>query len=262
MKVDDVQVVLLAGGLGTRIREETANKPKPMIEIGGYPILWHMMKNFSSFGLRRFVICTGYKSEVIVDYFSNYKLRNYDFTLNLGKESKINIHDQKLDEEWEIVVSHTGGPEVGTGGRIKRVEKYIDSDRFICTYGDGLSNIDIKSLLKHHISHQQIATVSVINPTNRFGVVQVTTDNQVTSFKEKPASEGWVNAGFFVFTREVFEFLEPTITLESEPLQKLASLQQLNAYRHTGFWQAMDTFREYEQLENLWKTGKAPWKNW
>lgn len=258
----ETQVVLLAGGLGTRIREETANRPKPMIEIGGNPIIWHLMKNFATFGLKRFVICTGYKSEVIVDYFANYDLRQNDFTVSLGSESKINIHHKDKKIDWEITVAHTGGPEVGTGGRLNRVKKYIDSDRFICTYGDGLSNININSLLDFHVESKKIATVTVVNPTSRFGVVQIDDSNNVNSFREKPTAEGWVNGGFFVFEKEIFNYLDDTITLEVKPMQALASEGQLSAYKHSGFWQAMDTYREYELLENLWNSGSAPWKNW
>lgn len=260
--MDDFQVVLLAGGLGTRIREETNNRPKPMIEIGGRPIIWHLMKHFSTYGIRRFVICAGYKSEVVVDYFSNYELRQNDFTVQLGKSGDTKIHHDEEPIDWEVTIVHTGGPEVGTGGRLKRAQRYVDSDNFICTYGDGLSDINVDSLIQAHQNSEKIATVTVVNPTSRYGVVQVEQDNTVGTFREKPTAEGWVNGGFFVFKKEFFDYLDETITLEAEPMQNLASAKELNAFKHTGFWQSMDTFREYELLEKLWASNNAPWKNW
>jgi glucose-1-phosphate cytidylyltransferase len=259
---EEFQVVLLAGGLGTRIREETNNRPKPMIEIGGSPIIWHLMKNFSQFGIRRFVICAGYKAEVIVDYFSNYDLRQNNFTVKLGLESTIKIHHKLKPIDWEITVVHTGGPEIGTGGRLYRAAEYIDSKNFICTYGDGLSDVNVNELIDTHSLSGSTATVTVVNPTSRFGVVQIDDKNKVTTFKEKPTAEGWVNGGFFVFSSDIFNYLNDSIMLEGAPMQKLSAESKLGAYRHNGFWQAMDTFREYELLENLWQKNIAPWKNW
>jgi len=257
----NIQAVLLAGGLGTRIREETSNRPKPMIEIGGKPILWHLMKSLSTQGINRFIICAGYKAEVVSDYFANFLLKNYDFTVMLDKDSKIKIHSQTADLNWEVTVAHTGESDVGTGGRVNRIKKYIDTFPFLCTYGDGLSDIDIPALTKFHDSHGQVCTITTINPTNRFGVVEIEGD-RVTSFREKPKVDGWINGGFFLFEQQIWDYLNDFCTLEEEPLQKMSLESKVYAYRHTGFWKAMDTYREYEILSDLWAQGKAPWKNW
>ena len=257
----DTQVVLLAGGLGTRIREETSNRPKPMIEIGEHPILWHLMKNFSNFGIRRFVVCAGYRSDVIVDYFTNFLVRSHDFTIDLRDDNNLKLHMKDEREPWEITVVHTGGSGVGTGGRLNRAGKYIDTYPFICTYGDGLSDVNISELLNSHINSQTIGTVTVTNPINRFGVVELR-GSEVTTFREKPKVDGWINSGYFVFNREIWNYLDNFGMLEDAPLQKLAVSKQLSAFKHTGFWQAMDTYRELMLLENLWETGDAPWKNW
>jgi glucose-1-phosphate cytidylyltransferase len=257
----NTQAVLLAGGLGTRIREETSNRPKPMIEIGGKPIIWHLMKFLSAYGVRRFVICTGYKSEVVADYFANYLMRNNDFTVNLNSESKISIHSDSEDLDWEVTVAYTGESEVGTGGRLNRVRKYIDTYPFLCTYGDGLSDVDIQALVDFHKLHGGACTITVINPTSRFGVVEIE-GNQVTSFREKPKAEGWINGGFFLFEPQIWDHLDDFCTLEQLPLQQLSQCQEVFGFKHEGFWQAMDTFREYQLLSNLWSQGDAPWKIW
>jgi glucose-1-phosphate cytidylyltransferase len=255
------QVVLLAGGLGTRIREETSNRPKPMIEIGGHPILWHLMKNFSSFGIRRFVICAGYRSDVIVDYFTNFLVRSHDFTLDLRDEKNFKLHLQDERESWEITVVHTGGSEIGTGGRLNRAQKYIDNYPFICTYGDGLSDVNVEELISIHKESQTIGTITVTNPTNRFGVVELEA-NKIRTFREKPKVDGWINSGYFVFNEGIWDYLDDSGMLEDSPLQELAVSRQLSAFKHNGFWQAMDTYRELQLLENLWSEGHAPWKNW
>jgi glucose-1-phosphate cytidylyltransferase len=263
MSLSDTQVVLLAGGLGTRIREETANRPKPMIEIGGMPILWHLMKNFSAFGITRFIICVGYKSEVIVDFFANYTLRRNDFTLNTSLSGGIEIHDSdSVNENWEVTIVHTGSSDVGTGGRLLRAMPYINQDNFICTYGDGLADVNMNDLYKSHMESQKIGTVTVINPRNRYGVVEINEDQSVKSFKEKPVTEDWVNGGFFMFNKKIFDYLDPMSPLENEPMKKLVTEGQLNAYPHENFWQSMDTYREYELLNDLWNQKKAPWVNW
>jgi glucose-1-phosphate cytidylyltransferase len=263
MNLSDTQVVLLAGGLGTRIKEETANRPKPMIEIGGMPILWHLMKNFSTFGISKFIICAGYKSEVIVDFFANYNLRRNDFTLNTSIKGGIEIHNSHaINENWDVTIVHTGGPEIGTGGRLLKSQPYIKGDNFICTYGDGLADVDINKLFESHVQSKKIGTVTVINPRNRYGVVEIKEDRSVKSFKEKPVTKDLVNGGFFMFNKEIFRYLDPTSPLENEPLRKLVSESQLNSYTHENFWQSMDTFREYEMLSDLWNQGRAPWFNW
>jgi glucose-1-phosphate cytidylyltransferase len=252
------QAILLAGGLGTRIREETENRPKPMIEIGGKPILWHLMKHLSGQGINRFIICTGYRAEVVADYFVNYRIKSNDFTVNLSGRNEIQIHSNNDEVNWEVTVAYTGGPEVGTGGRIHRVQKYIDTYPFLCTYGDGLADINIDNLFDCHSRSNKICTMTTINPTNRFGVVEIA-DEKVVSFREKPKVDGWINGGFFLFEKEIWDFLDNLCTLELEPLQTLAHQRELAAYKHLGFWQSMDTYREYELLSKLWAQGNAPW---
>ena len=260
-KYQDLQVVLLAGGLGTRIREETESRPKPMIEIGGRPLLWHLMKYFSTFGLSDFVICTGYKAEVIVDYFTNFNLHNNDFTIDMSSHNSVTVHNSNFQEPWKVTIAHTGGPNVGTGGRLNRVRKYVKSDNFICTYGDGLSDIQIPILIKAHLKNGGVATVTVTKPTNRFGVVEM--DNAlVTSFREKPQAEGWINSGYFVFNQKIWDYLDDECTLEESPMKRLSKEGSLFGYEHLGFWQAMDTYREYQLLEGLWAENRAPWRIW
>ena len=259
-KIDELKVVLLAGGQGTRIREETENRPKPMIELGGFPILWHMMSNFNYFGIKKFIICAGYKSEVIVDYFSNFNLRNSDFKIDFST-GETTIYPKNKSVDWEVTVVHTGDSNIGTGGRIFRTKDYLEGKTFICTYGDGLSDIDIKNLVTSHELSGKAATVSVTNPTNRYGVIELD-GNSVRTFKEKPKVDSWINSGFFVFNKDIWDYLDDTCTLENEPLQKLTNAKQLNAYKHHGFWQGIDTYRDFELIQNLWNKDLAPWKNW
>jgi glucose-1-phosphate cytidylyltransferase len=255
-----MKVVLLAGGLGTRLREETEYRPKPMVEVGGRPILWHIMKNFATFDLSEFIICTGYKGEVIKDYFLNYDARTNDFTAHLGKTNRIEYHNDHDENNWMVTVADTGASTM-TGGRVKRIEKYVDG-RFIVTYGDGLADVDINALLKFHESHGRLATVTTIRPLSRFGVMDLAADGQVRQFREKPQTDDYVNAGFFVFEPGVFDYLDEDCVLEQQPLERLADQQQLMAYRHEGFWQPMDTYREFTMLNEMWESGTAPWKTW
>ena len=255
-----MKVVLLAGGLGTRLREETEYRPKPMIEVGGKPILWHIMKNFASFGLREFIVCTGYRSEVIKDYFLNYEARMNDFTAHLGISSRIEYHGNHDEGDWQVTVADTGATTM-TGGRVKRVGKYTDG-RFIVTYGDGLADVDIKKLIAFHEAHGKLATVTTVRPLSRFGVMDLKEDGQVEYFREKPLTDDYVNAGFFVFEPKVLDYLDEECVLEQAPLEKLAKDGQLMAYRHSGFWQPMDTYREFTMLNEMWDSGNAPWKVW
>lgn len=253
-------VVILAGGLGTRLREETEFRPKPMVPIGGKPILWHIMKTYSHYGFYRFIICLGYKGEMIKQYFLNYRLEDIDFTVNT-KTGSISEHNVN-DEEWEITLAQTGH-NCYTGGRIARIEKYIDTDRFLLTYGDGVANVNIDALLKFHEAHGKIATLTGVNPPSRFGNLE-TSENLVTSFAEKKVTKtGWINGGFFVFEKDFFKYLsdDPSCVLEKTPLSETAKNTQLMMYKHNGFWQCMDTIREHEKLEELWSTS-APWKVW
>jgi glucose-1-phosphate cytidylyltransferase len=256
-----VRAVILAGGLGTRLREETEYRPKPMVEIGGRPILWHIMKNLAQQGLNDFVICLGYKGNQIRDYFLNYESRINDVTVQLGESGPSIIHGRSMEERWRITLADTG-LETMTGGRLHAVQEHLGQERFLCTYGDGLANIDLTSLLKFHSSHGKLATVTAVQPTNRFGALEIDPNNQVLSFTEKPKSENWINGGFFVFESKIFNYLDKDSTLEREPLERLAREGQLKAFKHESFWQPMDTYREMKDLNSLWALDLAPWKNW
>jgi glucose-1-phosphate cytidylyltransferase len=254
-----MKVVLLAGGLGTRIAEESSLRPKPMIEIGGKPILWHVMKIYSSFGLTDFIICCGYKGYLIKEYFSNYFLHQSDVTIDISLNS-IEVH-QKKAEPWKVTLVDTGDV-TQTGGRLKRIGNYIDDD-FCLTYGDGVASVSIKDLVSFHRSHGKIATMTAVQPPGRFGAL-VTQGTKISSFAEKPQGDGgWINGGFFVLKPEVLERITDDRTIwEREPLESLALDGQLQAYFHRGFWQPMDTLRDKGLLEDLWAQGEAPWKIW
>lgn len=258
-----MKAVLLAGGLGTRMREETEFRPKPMVEVGGKPVLWHIMKILSAQGINDFIVCTGYKSEYIADYFANYRSGNTDFTVTLGDESTIEYHDESHEElNWRVTVAYTGADTM-TGGRIKRVQKYIGDEPFFCTYGDGLANVDVRALLDFHAEHGRIATMTTTRPYSRFGVIDMQDDGAVATFREKPQTDDWVNIGYFIFQPEIFKYIEGDASvLEQEPLHTLANLGQLSGFKHDGFWQPMDTFRESQMLNQMWDSGTAPWKMW
>ena len=256
---NSLPAVILAGGLGTRIREETEFKPKPMVEIGGRPVLWHIMKHLSAHGIDRFIICVGYKGDMIRDYFLNYRARNNDFTVQLGSHDDLTFHSDHQESDWTVTVAETGAL-TNTGGRVLEVEKYIKGEKFLCTYGDGLSDVNIKDLDAFQAENDRIATVTAVRPLSRFGIMEMNPKGGVTSFKEKPQDESWINGGFFIFKPEVFNYLTPGVILEKEPLQKLASENELVAFKHEGFWQPMDTFRESRMLNDLWDSGKAPWR--
>jgi glucose-1-phosphate cytidylyltransferase len=256
-----MKVLLLAGGLGTRLREETEFKPKPMVEIGSKPILWHIMKNLSTFGMKEFVVATGYKGEIIKDYFLNYHSRNNDITVELGRNSEFRQHGTHSESDWTVTITNTGELTM-TGGRVFKSQKYLLNETFLCTYGDGLANVNIEELISFHKSHGKLATVTTVQPLSRFGMMDVDSYGNVKKFREKPVMEGWVNAGFFVFEPGVFDYLDQDSVLEQEPLSKLASIGELVAYRHSGFWQPMDTLRESQFLNDLWDRNDAPWRNW
>lgn len=256
-----MQSVILAGGMGTRLREETEYRPKPMIEVGGRPILWHIMKNLAQQGMQSFVVCLGYKGDQIRDFFINYESRINDITIKLGRQGTSIIHGSSFEEDWEITLANTG-LETMTGGRLHAVKKYLQNERFLCTYGDGLADIDISALLDFHKSHGKIATVTTVIPTTRFGAIQIDGSNKVTEFSEKPRADKWVNGGFFIFEPGIFNYLNKSSVLEREPLERLTQDGELMAYKHNGFWQPMDTFRETQELNSLWNIGSAPWRNW
>jgi len=255
-----MKVVILAGGLGTRISEEAYLKPKPMIEIGGMPILWHIMKIYSSYNINEFVICCGYKGYLIKEYFSNYSLHMSDVTFDM-KKNDIQIHHKSV-EPWTVTLVDTG-IETMTGGRLKRIKEYVQNDTFCFTYGDGVGNIDIKDLIKFHTNEKTIATITAVQPPGRFGVLDIQ-KNKISFFKEKPAGDGnWINGGFFVLEPSVFDYIENDSTIwEREPLENLANEGRLSAYKHDGFWHPLDTLRDKNYLQKLWEDGKAPWKLW
>ena len=252
--------VILAGGLGTRISEETHLKPKPMIEIGGMPMLWHIMKTYSAHGINDFVICCGYKGYIIKEYFANYFLHRSDVTIDL-KNNKMDVH-HKFAEPWTITLVDTG-VETMTGGRLKKVKEYVEQDTFCFTYGDGLSNIDIKKLIEFHKTKSKISTVTAVQPPGRFGMLEIKND-EIQKFVEKPAGDGgWINGGFFVLEPNVFDYINNENTIwEREPLEQLAKENQLSAYKHFDFWQPLDTLRDKNILDELWNSGNAPWKVW
>ena len=257
-----VKVVILAGGLGTRISEESHLRPKPMIEIGEKPILWHIMKIYSHYGFDDFVVCLGYKGYVIKEYFSNYFLHESDVTFDFKNQQSMMVHHHKA-EPWRVTLVETG-METQTGGRVKRVAPYIDKEPFLLTYGDGVGNVDIKALVEFHKSHSRLATVTATQPLGRYGALDFEGEHRVTGFREKPVGDGaWINAGFFVMQPEVLNYIENDSTiLERSPLEGLASKGELHAFKHRGFWQPMDTLRDKRQLEEMWASGKAPWKVW
>lgn len=257
-----MKVVLLAGGLGTRISEESEYKPKPMIEIGGMPILWHIMKEYSYYGFNEFIICAGYKQQIIKEWFRNYFLYTSDITFDLTEEYKMVVHD-KHTEPWKVTVVDTGLNTL-TGGRIKRVQKYIGDHPFMMTYGDGVCDVNIRKLLEYHEAHGKMATLTSVMVEQQKGILDVSGDNAVRSFREKSSSDGaLINAGYMVLNPEVFDYIEGDQTsFEREPLEAIARQGELMSYRHTGYWQCMDTKKEKETLEKLWAEGKAPWKKW
>lgn len=255
-----MKVVILAGGLGTRLSEETEVKPKPMVEVGGKPILWHIMKIYSFYGFNEFVVCLGYKGYVIKEFFANYFLHQSDLTMDL-RSNKFEIHNSNT-EPWKITLVDTGDKTM-TGGRILRVRDYLNNQPFMATYGDGVANIDIQELIRFHRSHGKFATVTAVRPPSRFGGMAIN-ENMVTDFIEKPQiGEGWINGGFFVFEPDVLNYIKGDETLlEREPLESLAKDEQLVAYRHDRFWQCMDTLRDVHLLNELWQNNASPWKLW
>lgn len=255
-----MQAVILAGGYGTRISEESVLRPKPMIEIGGKPLLWHIMKLYSTHGIHDFIICCGYKGYLIKEYFANYFLYMSDVTIDMANDD-VTIHSKRA-EPWRITMVDTG-LETMTAGRLLCAKEYIKGQRFCMTYGDGVSDVDITALIANHEKNNKFATVTAVQPPGRFGAINFSGE-QVLGFEEKPRGDGaWINGGFFVLEMNVFDFIKDETTVwEHEPLQTLASIEQLMVYRHSGFWSAMDTLRDKNYLETLWESGNAPWKTW
>jgi glucose-1-phosphate cytidylyltransferase len=262
--VGEIPVVILAGGLGTRLREETERVPKPLVQIGERPIIWHIMKLYGHHGFRRFILCLGYKSHVLKDYFLRYREQLSDITVQLSGNHEIRYLNTPADEDWEITLAETG-LLTGTGGRVRKVRDYIDTDTFMLTYGDGIGAVDLTGLLHYHRQHDRIGTVTGVHPTSRYGELSLDGGNLVEEFNEKPTTpKDYVSGGFFVFQREFLEYFgdEPELLLESEPLRNLSRDKELMLFPHTGFWMGMDTYREFDSLNKLWATGEAPWKVW
>lgn len=257
-----MKVVILAGGLGTRISEESHLKPKPMIEIGDMPILWHIMKSYSHYGYQDFVICCGYKGLHIKQFFADYYLHRSDITFDFSKDNEMIVHNN-VAEPWRVTLVDTGLNTM-TGGRVKRVSNYIGDEPFMLTYGDGVSDVNISEVCKYHKSHGRLATITAIQPGGRFGMLGISENNTVEHFMEKTIEEGgWVNGGFMVLEPEILQYIEGDNTiLERYPLETLAHVGELKAYKHQGFWQCMDTLRDKIHLEELWESGQAPWKVW
>lgn len=257
-----MKVVILAGGLGTRLREETEYRPKPMVPIGGFPIMWHIMKTYAYFGHKEFVICLGYKGDVIKDYFRNYKWNASDITFRLGDPNSIHYHNKQVEGDWEITLLETGY-STQTGGRLKYAAEHIEDETFLLTYGDGLINSDINASIEFHRQHGKIATVTAVRQAGRFGDLSISA-GAVTGFSEKPEDDGHlINGGFFVLNKEIRNYLtDDECVFERGPLTQLVKEEQLSAYEHHGFWQCMDTYREHQMLNRMWDSGDAPWKQW
>jgi len=255
-------VVILAGGLGTRLREETEYRPKPMVQIGGKPILWHIMKIYAAHGFREFIVCLGYKGEMIRQYFLDYAANAGDVRIDLstGATKQLGANVERVD--WNVTLADTG-VSTNTGGRIKRIRDYVKGDRFLATYGDGVANVDVKALLDTHVRGKTLATLTGVRPVSRFGELQIE-GSRVARFAEKEyLQEVWISGGFFVFERKVFDYIDNDLTiLEHEPFRRLSQEGQMSVYKHEGFWQCMDTYREFELLNRMWDEGKAPWKTW
>ncbi len=261
--MDKMKVVILAGGKGTRIAEESEFRPKPMIKIGDKPILWHIMKIYDKYDYSDFIICLGYKGELIKEYFLNYKTMNSDFTITLGRRDHIHLQGKNHEDHWTVTLADTG-LEALTGSRIKKIERYIEGNLFMLTYGDGVADVNIKELVSFHLSHKKIGTLTGVRPQSRFGEILVN-GNRVCEFTEKPnITKGYINGGFFLFDRRIFDYLteDDNCHFEGEPLERLVKDGELMVYFHDGFWQCMDTMRDMTLLNNLWKQNQAPWKIW
>jgi glucose-1-phosphate cytidylyltransferase len=258
-----MKTMILCGGAGTRMREETEFRPKPMVDVGGRPILWHIMKYYSHFGYSDFILCLGYRANMIKEYFLNYEAMNNDFRLRLGGSREIQYLSHHPEDDFTVTLSDTG-VETMTGARVKRAAVYLDSDHFMVTYGDGLSDVNLNKLVEFHLSHGKLATITSVRPISRFGVLELGDSCKVRSFAEKPAAPGWINSGHMVFHRDALAYFDaaPDCIMERAPMERLVRDGQLMAYQHEGFFFAMDTYREYAELNALWAHGQAPWKVW
>lgn len=258
-----MKTIILAGGQGTRLREETEYRPKPLVEVGGRPILWHIMKLYDFYGFRDFAVALGYRGNMIKEYFLNYEAMNSDFSIHLGQRHTIEYHDAHNEQDFRVTLADTGLDSM-TGARVARLQRYVEGDTFMVTYGDGLSDVNIAQLIAFHRAHGKLATLTTVRPVSRFGIIELSDDGQVRDFAEKPQLDGWINAGYFVFQREVFDYLSTDVgcVLEREPLEALANDHQLMAYRHDGNFYAVDTYREYLLLQKMWNDDEAFWAVW
>jgi len=255
-----MKVIILCGGKGTRLREETEHRPKPMVEIGDRPIIWHIMKLYSHYGFNDFVLCLGYKHEVIREYFLNYRYMNSDVTVSLKEDSRILLRNNH-DEDWNVTLAYTG-LETKKGGRIKKVAPYLDRARFMVTYGDGVANINIRELIAFHEKEGVLATFTGVHPISRFATVEQDASGRIVEWNEKQPLEGYINAGFFVLEYEILDYIDGDVELEEQPMKQLTQEGKLSMFKHNGFWQCMDTYRDYLLLEELWRSGAPPWKVW
>jgi len=258
-----MKVVILCGGEGTRLREETEYKPKPMVTIGGLPILWHIMKIYSNYGFNEFVLCLGYKGDMIKQFFMHHELMSNDVTIRMGDRTRDIVHRDNSVDDWTITFADTG-LKSGTGSRIKRIEKYVGSDDFLATYGDGLTNSDLTEEIKFHKKKGTVATLTGVHPHSKFGLVKAKKDGTVEKFVEKPQLYDYVNGGYYVFKKEIFDYLDSdeSCVLEGQPFEKLAKEGKMSMYCHEGFWHAMDTYKDFLDLNRMWDEGKRPWKVW
>lgn len=256
-----MKVVILCGEQGLRLREETEYKPKPMIEIGGKPILWHIMKMYAHYGFKEFILCLGYKGDIIRQYFLNYESSHNDFTIYLGSRRRIVHHHRHDEEDWRVTLVDTG-QDTPKGGRVKQIKPHIQGTQFMLTYGDGVANVDIQKLVDFHKHSQRIGTFTGVRPRSRFATVDLDQHGKIKGWKEKRRLENFINGGFFVFDRKIFDYLTYDCELEEEPMERLAAEGQLDMYQHTGYWECMDTYRDFVHLNEIWQTGKAPWAVW
>ena len=261
MKIADVPVVILCGGKGTRLREETEYRPKPLVEVGDMPILWHLMKGYSHYGCRRFVLCLGYKGRQIKEYFLNYEVMNNDFRLNTRSKRASIVNGRTPPEDWTILFADTGF-ETPIGGRIKKVEKYVGTNVFFATYGDGVSDVDVAALLAFHRRHGKIATITGFHPRSRYGQLRTRRNGKVIGFQEKPRLKDYINGGFFAFDRRIFSYLNEQSVLEEEVFEQLVRDEQMVLYQHDGFWFAMDTYKDYLEINAMMERGETPWMVW
>ena len=257
-----MKTVILCGGRGMRLNEETEFHPKPLTHIGRWPILWHIMKIYDHYGFRDFILCLGYRGQMIKDYFLNYEVMSNDCTVRLGHKHPVSYNNTHNEQDFSITLADTGLNTM-TGGRIKQVEKYVDDDTFMVTYGDGLIDIDLQALVEYHNQHGRLATLTAVHPVSRFGSLVLDNNSKIRSFAEKPRMKEWISAGFFIFNRRIFDYLQgDDCVMEREPLERLAQEGELMAYKHNGFFYAMDTYRDYKFLNELWDKGQTPWKKW